>query len=112
MPGLDPSIQGPTARAEEKLTLGFKPYNIHRSLSSLRLSSRPSDRREREPGTMVRPGAEPLHGPRIALAPARLRSEEHTSELQSLIRISYAVFCLKKKNQTHKRHDHTPKTNN
>src|SRR3546814_7423346 len=29
----------------------------------------------------------------------RLRSEEHTSELQSLMRISYAVFCLKKQNQ-------------
>src|SRR3546814_10727916 len=29
----------------------------------------------------------------------RIRSEEHTSELQSLMRISYAVFCLKKKNQ-------------
>src|SRR3546814_1495507 len=29
------------------------------------------------------------------------RSEEHTSELQSLMRISYAVFCLKKKQQTH-----------
>src|SRR3546814_5604150 len=29
------------------------------------------------------------------------RSEEHTSELQSLMRISYAVFCLKKKKQTH-----------
>src|SRR3546814_5913142 len=29
--------------------------------------------------------------------PARGRSEEHTSELQSLMRISYAVFCLKKK---------------
>src|SRR3546814_8630992 len=28
-----------------------------------------------------------------------VRSEEHTSELQSLMRISYAVFCLKKKNQ-------------
>src|SRR3546814_2271951 len=28
-----------------------------------------------------------------------LRSEEHTSELQSLMRISYAVFCLQKKNQ-------------
>src|SRR3546814_9983677 len=28
---------------------------------------------------------------------ARIRSEEHTSELQSLMRISYAVFCLKKK---------------
>src|SRR3546814_2932305 len=30
------------------------------------------------------------------------RSEEHTSELQSLMRISYAVFCLKKKKQTYK----------
>src|SRR3546814_2809641 len=30
------------------------------------------------------------------------RSEEHTSELQSLMRISYAVFCLKKKNNNHK----------
>src|SRR3546814_4901401 len=29
----------------------------------------------------------------------RIRSEEHTSELQSLMRISYAVFCLKKKNK-------------
>src|SRR3546814_2042838 len=33
------------------------------------------------------------------------RSEEHTSELQSLMRISYAVFCLKKKNN--KRHNNT-----
>src|SRR3546814_10461653 len=31
-----------------------------------------------------------------------LRSEEHTSELQSLMRISYAVFCLKKKTNTSK----------
>src|SRR3546814_2250568 len=31
---------------------------------------------------------------------ARTRSEEHTSELQSLMRISYAVFCLKKKTNT------------
>src|SRR3546814_5615548 len=30
--------------------------------------------------------------------PFNIRSEEHTSELQSLMRISYAVFCLKKKN--------------
>src|SRR3546814_1039801 len=32
-----------------------------------------------------------------------VRSEEHTSELQSLMRISYAVFCLKKKNKIHKK---------
>src|SRR3546814_7540418 len=34
--------------------------------------------------------------------PSALRSEEHTSELQSLMRISYAVFCLKKKNYINK----------
>src|SRR3546814_7718195 len=33
------------------------------------------------------------------MAAERRRSEEHTSELQSLMRISYAVFCLKKKNK-------------
>src|SRR3546814_1261402 len=38
------------------------------------------------------------------LASADGRSEEHTSELQSLMRISYAVFCLKKKNNI--RHSH------
>src|SRR3546814_12640316 len=41
----------------------------------------------------------------FGLRRAQHRSEEHTSELQSLMRISYAVFCLKKKNietETHK----------
>src|SRR3546814_7789760 len=39
------------------------------------------------------------------------RSKEHTSELQSLMRISYAVFCLKKKNQKKQttRNEHTKK---
>src|SRR3546814_1245675 len=36
----------------------------------------------------------------LAVESQRQRSEEHTSELQSLMRISYAVFCLKKKNKT------------
>src|SRR3546814_20707043 len=35
--------------------------------------------------------------PGIAIVAGAVRSEEHTSELQSLMRISYAVFCLKKK---------------
>src|SRR3546814_2313160 len=39
-----------------------------------------------------------------------LRSEEHTSELQSLMRISYAVFCLKKKTQPLQSHDTTNHT--
>src|SRR3546814_7630930 len=38
----------------------------------------------------------------IPLANLWMRSEEHTSELQSLMRISYAVFCLKKKTQEYK----------
>src|SRR3546814_4012158 len=37
---------------------------------------------------------------------ARQRSEEHTSELQSLMRISYAVFCLKKKKQLKDKQTH------
>src|SRR3546814_9450548 len=40
-------------------------------------------------------------------ATPKRRSEEHTSELQSLMRISYAVFCLKKKNRTTNTHAQT-----
>src|SRR3546814_2934097 len=40
-----------------------------------------------------------LNPPRKEMS-VRVRSEEHTSELQSLMRISYAVFCLKKKTKT------------
>src|SRR3546814_3340780 len=40
----------------------------------------------------------------------RDRSEEHTSELQSLMRISYAVFCLKKKNKISTTNNHTHAT--
>src|SRR3546814_1793572 len=39
---------------------------------------------------------------RFRVEPAAERSEEHTSELQSLMRISYAVFCLKKKKKKNK----------
>src|SRR3546814_7140489 len=46
----------------------------------------------------------------IAAVDAVLRSEEHTSELQSLMRISYAVFCLKKKKH-HEHHNRTHKEN-
>src|SRR3546814_2638904 len=52
---------------------------------------------------------------RSGLRHDEIRSEEHTSELQSLMRISYAVFCLKKKNTTintssHEFFDHTTNT--
>src|SRR3546814_10742449 len=43
---------------------------------------------------------------RVCAESIRKRSEEHTSELQSLMRISYAVFCLKYKKKTNNIHSH------
>src|SRR3546814_1089333 len=54
----------------------------------------------RHPGRTLSPvdrAAAAPAGRARGLGPHRGRSEEHTSELQSLMRISYAVFCLKKK---------------
>src|SRR3546814_4732005 len=59
-------------------------------------------RQRAEPGLQEGAAVPHLLGSRLVLrrhAPDRVRSEEHTSELQSLMRISYAVFCLKKKNK-------------
>src|SRR3546814_10567051 len=52
--------------------------------------------------SMAQIAAEMVHDVLDAFAArdADLRSEEHTSELQSLMRLSYAVFCLQKKKQT------------
>src|SRR3546814_3556338 len=55
-----------------------------------RSASAPRDRRHRERAPFSN---------RSGRAREKGRSEEHTSELQSLMRISYAVFCLKKKTQ-------------
>src|SRR3546814_3152645 len=79
-------------------------------------------RRARAIGAGARPGARAARsgadGPAVRhrrgrgcarqARPARLdRSEEHTSELQSLMRISYAVFCLKKKKKSKSYNSHT-----
>src|SRR3546814_5443068 len=55
------------------------------------------------------PGGGPfgLVGWQAAFMAVGIRSEEHTSELQSLMRISYAVFCLKKKTNTTQKQTHT-----
>src|SRR3546814_5269160 len=72
---------------------------------------------DRGPLCLIRRRDHPVHEPESVVAVARQqrgavevdparalredeRSEEHTSELQSLMRISYAVFCLKKKKKT------------
>src|SRR3546814_7087001 len=72
---------------------------------------------DRSTGEILGPAAQAARG-----TLERIRSDEHTSELQSLMRISYAVFCLKKKttklthmcntqlhnDDTHQRHSHRP----
>src|SRR3546814_973669 len=54
------------------------------------------------PARVLTCGCQRAAGGRLAGLITQSRSEEHTSELQSLMRISYAVLCLKKTNETHK----------
>src|SRR3546814_20225871 len=82
------------------------PYTtLFRSVVGLRQGARPSAHPQQlahvigeEPLELGAVGRGIQHRARVRVVqPAEERSEEHTSELQSLMRISYAVFCLKKK---------------
>src|SRR3546814_5875459 len=79
----------------------FFPLSARRSRDLRRIAAqfrervRPARKNSRRRGVRRRPGIQ-KRAPRQAASSPR-RSEEHTSELQSLMRISYAVFCLKKK---------------
>src|SRR3546814_8423233 len=72
--------------------------------SGAALQQRPSDAKDQHESNQQRRQVPREHGNPARLIPFLAksyrigRSEEHTSELQSLMRISYAVFCLKKKN--------------
>src|SRR3546814_6967873 len=77
------AVAGPTRRSLDRFRLrGLNPASA-------------SEQRVEPPAGIV---GERLGGSLLVLA--QRRSEEHTSELQSLMRISYAVFCLKKKQHT------------
>src|SRR3546814_9259922 len=93
------SVAGPRERPAPPSTHRRRRYSARRH--------RARNRRGDDDAAAVRGGdwrglRERQPGLRSARAPAdepvRRRSEEHTSELQSLMRISYAVFCLKNKN--------------
>src|SRR3546814_3715808 len=79
-----PQVQGPT------LAVVANPYN---ELSRLLLVMGRNDEEMQAAARTLALGSAALSGP------TAVRSEEHTSELQSLMRISYAVFCLKQKNK-------------
>src|SRR3546814_8944391 len=81
-------------------TLFVNPKQFNRSDD---LASYPRDE-SGDAAKLAAAGVDVLFAPPVeAVYPAGFeRSEEHTSELQSLMRISYAVFCLKKQNNTHR----------
>src|SRR3546814_4746371 len=99
------------------------PYTTLFRSPACALPLRGGERPSRERPGMTRPASATLASPPVAgrrppptppKPPRTGRSEEHTSELQSLMRISYAVFCLKKKKHsitktaisTHHTHSH------
>src|SRR3546814_10534411 len=103
---MTPPTAGPKLRAMLKLTL----FNAIALGSSAGVTCSPTDACHEGPNRAIplptrkvnrRRLAGPTWPPNTAID--KRRTEEHTSELQSLMRISYAVFCLKKKNnkQTH-----------
>src|SRR3546814_1186058 len=86
------------------LTDTLFPYTtLFRSVATRSMSSITADRVRSETARIV-PHSVAVSGMTLVVVPARIletatlwRSEEHTSELQSLMRNSYDVFCLKKK---------------
>src|SRR3546814_4992041 len=87
--------------AGSRRRLQCAPTPRPRRLEEVRLPIRPARRADRA-GAAARAFGQPSAG-----GAAGRRSEEHTSELQSLMRISYAVFCLKKKNMHITNNQHT-----
>src|SRR3546814_5846891 len=76
-------------------------HEIDRRLGMRQHSGQPSGQAAGEPRETAFHLAERLAALRFGVGLDEVRSEEHTSELQSLMRISYAVFCLKKKKTQH-----------
>src|SRR3546814_10200747 len=83
---------------------GGPPHPVNRK--AMKTILYPVKQRGQERGLKTRENADANGGKQ---RPATLRSDEHTSELQSLMRISYAVFCLKKKKKQKIRQNNTDK---
>src|SRR3546814_8302521 len=79
--------------------LGDRPLHHGKAVHRKAEAEAAAERREEAVGNRRRRRSAP-HGAKSPVASMAARSEEHTSELQSLMRISYAVFCLKNKQPT------------
>src|SRR3546814_9325486 len=84
-------------RALEFEAIGFRVAGVCHELSELRVTFAIDEGRVDDALHTLLPGVEGGQvNTQLVVQEVALRSEEHTSELQSLMRISYAVFCLKK----------------
>src|SRR3546814_10108085 len=88
-------------RPLERLEGGARrcPRGDRRRRQDAAVAGRHRPRDERDRSLLLKELENARNEPGARLADDMVRSEEHTSELQSLMRISYAVFCLKKKNK-------------
>src|SRR3546814_10717475 len=104
---IENTVEPPTAKVgavknHRKGWPGGSPGQMCRECAH-RIGQRPSDfRRDQRCQGAAHSTTNSSRGP--------VRSEEHTSELQSLMRISYAVFCLKKKNNIESTQQYNPNT--
>src|SRR3546814_9505287 len=92
-------------RLAERLILSDRPALCGRCFITHGKQGRPTSQHQQH-GKADDPRATTSMRLSHAYPPEQQRSEEHTSELQSLMRISYAVFCLKKKNTTTNKPEH------
>src|SRR3546814_7101722 len=102
---LHPEALDILARAGATVTPGSQRVRLDRGLVKAALASAPAafTLHARNPAHDLPVGGRNIAFGSVASAP-NARSEEHTSELQSLMRISYAVFCLKKKTKKKTKH--------
>src|SRR3546814_1858281 len=90
--------QARRARQIGTVTLQIHPGQHHVAMPRIDQRRDPLDHRAgRHRSAVAAAEGDRAEGAAMVAAPSARRSEEHTSELQSLMRISYAVFCLKKK---------------
>src|SRR3546814_5196752 len=83
--------------AVEQLARGSGVDELEVANRAVQAAAAATERRRKDPGYYLTAEGRPGFEAALGFRPSFWRSEEHTSELQSLMRISYAVFCLKKK---------------
>src|SRR3546814_4495919 len=98
--GVETKFLSHRASLRRKRLVAFDDVNVIQIKSRTLEGNRNSLDRPYTHDARFNPGMAPSYDAAHGLEPFLVRSEEHTSELQSLMRISYAVFCLEKTNNT------------